>query len=289
MKAYLSGLLIASFCLCVTRIVAADATTSSDDLVWTVSLSETDVFPGQPVLANINVSNAGKSPARVDFGWDGIGTTRMAALDENGTTVCQHGRFGLREGGLHSRPRKTLQPGEQTTHTVIVNRWCSTNLPEGDYTVAVMCETLPGSGKEVRADVKLHIRKYDENEAKEYFAAMADRAFGTHGRSAFLACEEFSFTDSPAAYEYQCRMLKTRYGQAMGKDMIEFLQRNSSPENTKKLIDMAEGSNPDPFFRNRATRAVFQIDRETRNPDSARLAKEFTREREEPQEISIGG
>jgi hypothetical protein len=207
----------------------------AESLKWTIAASKAVYYPGEPVALTITIPNAGSRDESVYLGVYGIGAFSFDLCDNSGRILAQGGRV-KGEGDIASSRSVFLKvPAGRTAQTpVVLNRWCSTLLPPGEYRVICHADyelqseatPIPGSTKGFRLDaphkaemsLDVNIVKADPPKYKDILddlAKDADRerqpgeTLWGHRTSQESAAEMIAFCEWPEATPYQLRALRS--------------------------------------------------------------------------------
>jgi hypothetical protein len=257
------GLAILSIsCLLIADMQAK----AGEPLKWTLAASKAAYYPGEPVELAITIQNAGPSDEDVYLGAFGIGAFSFDLCDNSGRTIAQGGRVKGEEGALSSRFSFIKVPTGQTAkRSVVLNRWCSTLVPPGeyrvicraDYSVKSEATPIPGATRGFRLDashvakisldvniVKADPPKYEDVlanlETKEMKERQPGEDFAEHHESQQVAAEMIAFCEWPEAVPYQLRAARMRNDPWVRLSVIRKLGKSKSLEAANGLMAMAD-------------------------------------------------
>jgi hypothetical protein len=272
----------------------------SRDLSFSPSLLKARVYPGEPVLVRVAISNSGAAPLTVRFGEEGVAAFKFFVSDAAGSFVrCRE--VAPLEGGIYSICGVEAPAGGGATTDVVLNRWCTTLLPEGKYNVhgeiapeaAFKREEIPWRLPTVKFEMVLEIVKLDEDKLRDTFSSLAAVAFGerpsSDGLSRDDATEMLGLADSPLATEYKTRLLRlTKVPRDYFiREVIGSLARTPDVANAKALMDVYQDPTVSSYHRNKAIVGLYRL-RETGDPEVIKATEEFASRNPNPGEMMIG-
>ena len=242
----------------MSKLHAQDA---NSNLTWTLSPAKEEVFPGEPVLLVVEVGNQGNEEVVVDFGWDGLEAFSFKVQNMKDEIVRQGPRL-TPEGGFALVYRFVIPPGATREKKIVLNRWCSTNLPLGDYRIT--CRVEPERMAPVEATCTVRITNADEDHVRQVFADIAENAFTRRRNSEYLlSLEMLAFANSPSAVDYQVRVVKDYSTfHRLGQRTMETLIANRTPESLQALISVCEDESFTSPMRRIAIKGIYDL-RET--------------------------
>lgn len=229
-------------------------------LEWRIETSKQTFYPSEPVLLALNIKNMGTQEEEVDFGADGIEAFSMEICDSNGVIVAKGDkiqRFGLSRSGTLS-----ITPGGTEQKKIVLNRWCSTLLPVGQYHVVcyidyrLRSESRKKEGSETfragpvhkkQLELNIQIIKMDRPKFKEIIEALASHEVEPNAQSKKewlaerdAAREMLAFTESELAVPYQLQLLRTDPYTWFGPDAINSLVKSGTLEAAIGLVQIIE-------------------------------------------------
>jgi len=224
-----------------------------DSLGWSIKTSKRTFYPGEPVLLTLKVRNTGKGEESIYFGGGGIGAFSMEIRDGSNKIVAQGGKIG--RGGITSRGPIKVPPGQIGQRSIVLNQWCSTILPIGQYHIICRVEPylLPNVANPnvtvkalrlpvVVLELDIQVAKMDNSKFKQILADLAKRAFKTNlkTREEFsvreIAREMLTFTESDLAVSYQLEVLRIEPSTRLRRDVINSLARSGTLEAANGLL-----------------------------------------------------
>jgi hypothetical protein len=253
----------------LSKLYAQDADSS---LTWTLLPAKNDVFPGEPVLLVVEIGNQGKEEVGLDFGWDGLGAFSFKVQSITDEIVRQ-GPSLTPEGGIATIDRIVIPSGATREKRLVLNRWCSTNLPVGDYRVT--CRVEPRMMPPAEATCTIRITNADEEHVRQVFAALAQNAFNPiRSPETMHSLEMLAFTNSPSAVNYQVRIVRDYSTfNRLGERTMETLIANRTPESLQALISVCENDSFTSRMRRIAIKGIYDL-RETVGTPEILLATE---------------
>lgn len=211
--------------------VIGQPTANANALRMSFQPQEPAVLSGAPCVIQVYVVNESSTPEELDMAHDG--PFWFEIIDVHGDTVCASTQI-FREGGSRTGTAR-LQPGDSVGHRVILNHWCTTHLPPGEYKLLAHCTSW--SESEGQSSTTIVIREASEEELKSLHSQLADSALDSKSlRTMILAEEELLSTDSPYAVVSLGRLLRgTIRGPSQGA--LESLKRIGTPEAIQEIAE----------------------------------------------------
>jgi hypothetical protein len=180
-------------------------------LDWGIETSKRTFYPGEPVLLTFNIKNNGKQDQEIHYGGGGIEAFSMEIFDSNNTVVAKGGK--IERPGVSRFVTTRVPSGSTNTRSIVLNQWCSTLLPPGQYHVICNVDykliseltakkNAPHPQHNVRLELDFQITKSNTSEFKKIIEALVRRAFTTDDRSAQgfmdreIAENSLAFTES---------------------------------------------------------------------------------------------
>ena len=249
-------------------------------LSWAVRPSKEAILPGEPVLLIVSTRNAGKREVCLDFGTDGIEAFTMEVRDTTGRTVEK----GLRitTMGISRIGKRVVPAGSTIEKRIILNRWCSTRLPEGEYQVALRVEPKLGEAAQISCGLK--VLKADEKKLTKILSDLAEKAKAPSHSRQLLACMMLSFCDAPEGVMYQVLLAKDRKLLIQWRELaIKGLVRVGSLEAAKQVTQLCEDASLPETLRRTAIIGVYKL-REMGELDILAATEEITTRYQRPVE-----
>lgn len=260
------GLLVMSIPFFLTADLRAGEK-GAGPLEWTIAASKAAYYPGEPVALTITIQNLGPRDDAVFMAGLCVGIFSFDLRDSSGRTISQGGPVSEEAHAPSRRPAFLKVPAGQTATTrVVLNRWCSTMVPPGeyrvicraDYTLKSEATPVPGTTKSFRLEVHhraemsldVNVVKADPPKYKEILddlekEAIKERQRGETFESQNFAAEMIAFCEWPEAVPYQLRAVKN-----VGNDpwltlhLVRHLGKSKSLEVAKGLISLADDPAP---------------------------------------------
>ncbi len=298
-------LLLISFILglSVDMLNTAYSQEQEESLEWSIETSKKTFYPGEPILLTLNIKNMGRQEVEVGFGPDGIGVFSMEIYDSSNKVMAKGGR--IERYGFSTRGTLKVFPNIIGQRPVVLNQWCSTLLPPGQYHIICYAEpyTIPKvtdpNIKTVKArylpkvtlELDIEIMKMDESKFKQILADLAKWALkeNVKGReeraNRRIAREMLAFAESDLAVSYQLKVLRAEPSTRLKWDVINSLARSGTIEAADGLIqiinekqDCAECLSD---VKPQIIDAVYRL-RETGKPDIINATGEFVAKYKRP-------
>jgi len=257
----LTIIILVSFIGMLNNVWANDPEESLD---WSIQTKKKAFYPGEPVLLTLNIKNMGTQEEKVNFGSDGIEAFSITIHDPNGITVAKGNK--IQRFGLSRRGALPVAPGETVQKSIVLNQWCSTLLPSGQYHVIcnveyrLRSESRKKEGSEVFKTGPLHetqlerdiqIIELDKPKFKKIIKDLAGfevkpevQSKGEWLMKRDIAREMLSFTEAELAVPYQLQLLGVEQYTWRKRDIINSLVRSGTLEATSGLVQIIE----DPFI-----------------------------------------
>ncbi len=232
---------------------------SQSSLHWRMEAAKKMFYPGEAIGLTIRVTNTGRQEEVLDFGGDGIEAVSMEIRDQKDLVLAKRGH--IQRLGVGRIGRMTIPPGEERQKTIIVNQWCPTILPPGEYGIVCQIDRLgrppQRDGAEVlaqdgqyepimRLSLDVTIVKSDPARFGEILAKLAEVALSKKVRTRQelidrqFARELLVFTQSDLAVTHQVQILKTGASTWLKLDAINSLVRSATPEAAIGLTEIIQ-------------------------------------------------
>jgi hypothetical protein len=237
----------------------------AEALKWVIAPSKAAYYPGEPVALTITIPNAGPGDEDVYLGAFGVGAFSFDLRDNSGRTISHGGRVEDEEGIRSRSSFLTVQAGQKAKTPVVLNRWCSTLVPPGEYRVICLadyklkCEAtpIPGATRGFRLDVPhraemsldVNIVQADPAKYKDLLDGLEKdlnkerqlgETFREHYASQQFAAEMLAFCEWPEAVPYQLRAMHMRNDPWLTRCFIRNLGKSKSLEAANGLMSLAD-------------------------------------------------
>ena len=290
----------------VGMITDAYAQRPEESLDWSIKTSKGVFCPGEPILLTLNISNTGHQEEKIDFGADGIEAFSMEIRDSSNKIVAKGDK--IERSGFSTRGPLDLPPGEIGQKSIVLNQWCSTLLPLGQYHVVCHVEyrlrseatRIPGTEKGFKAgllhrtqlDLDIDLIKPDASKYKEILDNLAryelkgqGQSFTDWKRDRDVAREMIAFTQWELAVPYQVRVLSDAKSSWLKWDVINSLARSGTLEAVKGLIQVVSENEDRPEriedIKREIIDAVYRL-RETGKPEIVKATDDFVSKYKRP-------
>jgi hypothetical protein len=270
-----------------------------ESLDWSIQTSKKTFYPGEPVLLTLNIRNAGKQKERIDFGTHDLEAFSMEIRDGSNKVVAKGGK--IRRPGFAAFRPTIIPAGKTGQKSIVLNQWCSTLLPPGQYHVICNVEyrlrseatRILGTEKGFKAgprhtielDLNIQILEMDRSKFKKILEDMARREVKTDTQSQAewlaewrIAREMITFAESDLAVPYQLHILRVAPSTWLKWDVINSLVRSETLEAAEGLVQIMRENEDCPQCIEDVKReiidAVYRL-RETGKSDIIKATDEF--------------
>jgi hypothetical protein len=268
-------------------------------LDWSIKPSKDTYYPGEPLLLRVMIGNIGGHKEKIDFGADGIEGFSIEIRDHLNKVMCVGNR--IQRAGLTRRGFVEVPAGKVSQKPIVVNRWCSTLLPPGQYHVVCHVEyrlrseatRIPGTEKGFKAGplhttqlqsgielIKPDPSKYNKilHNVARYELKREGQSFTDWKEKRDLARKMIAFTEWESAVPYQLDLLKVVIYTWPKKDLINSLARSGTLEAATGLIQIVSENEDRPEriedIKREIIDAVYRL-RETGKSDIIKATDEF--------------
>ena len=280
----------------IVMITDAYAQRPEESLDWSIQTSKNTFYPDEPILLTLKISNTGQQKKKVDFGMDGIEAFSMEIHDCSNKIVAQGGhiqRYGLSRIGTLSIPL-----GGTGQKSIVLNQWCSTLLPPGQYHVVCHVEyrlrseatKIPGTEPAIfkagplhtiKLELDIQILEMDTPKFEQILEDLAIREVRKDGQSKGewlrkwqIAREMITFAESDLALPYQLHILRVAPSTWLKLDVINSLIRSETLEGAIGLVQTMEYPFVYEDIKRELIDAVYRL-RETGKSDIINATDEF--------------
>ena len=247
----------------INMLNSAYAQDQNSSLEWSIKTDKNIFYPGEPILLTLNIKNTGTQEEKVNFGTDGIGAFLMEIRDSNGIVVAEGGK--IQKYGLSRLGTLLVTPARTAHKSIVLNRWCSTLLPPGQYHIIcnieyrLRSESRKKENSEVfkagpihKLQLELDITIIEMNKPK--FEEMLETLAGfevkpeAQSKGEWLAKrdiarEMLAFTESKLAVPYQLQLLRNDPYTWFGPDVVNSLVKSGTLEAATGLMQIIEDPN----------------------------------------------
>jgi len=203
---------------------------------FTAQPEKATVLPGEPLAVEVSLGNESEKPLDLDLGFDQVGAFGFRVTGPDGSSVPTSPpkpRFGLTRSG-----KVVIPPGESTTRLLVLNVWCSTILPPGEYQVETFLGT---SGDQRRSGFSFTVAKRDDGKLAEVLSDLAgevldpERPLADRHHSATM----LTSSRSPVAVPAIARILSECKDSTVRRKAILGLGRIPAVESVQALSTLA--------------------------------------------------
>ncbi|MFQ6035172.1 MAG: hypothetical protein ACE5NM_04910 [Sedimentisphaerales bacterium] len=271
---------------------------------WSIETSKKAFYPGEPILLTLDITNISKQEQEIYFGGDGIGAFSMEILDSNRTVVAKGNK--IQRSGFSGSVSTRVPTAKTVNKSIVLNQWCSTLLPPGQY--HVICNVdyrlfsefegdKGGPLHSVTLELDIKLVKLDKSKLKTILENLADQESKLSARKPktndryeigeWLAAqrttrEMIAFTESELAVPYQFRILKVAKSTWLKVDLINSLAWSETLEAASGLVQIIE--DPSIYMddvKREAIDAVYRL-RETGKSEIIKATDEFVAKYKRP-------
>lgn len=225
-----------------------------------VDIETQQVIPGMPLYLYMTIKrHEGGAPEPVEVEFYTEYRLNLEIRDRAGEVVGARppeSRSVCGQGFMFDVP---LKPGESFRKTIMVHQWCSTELPQGEYTIALKIGRSGGTStsplKEFAGDFAFpfKILSRDDNAVRERFATLLKTSIDNEGiprdnKPRFLAMDTLVFAQGPLALPYQLEFVRLSHDQAWGIlfeenriiELFRYIARSGNAETARQLLEFSE-------------------------------------------------
>ena len=271
-------------------------------LEWSIETTKNHFYPGEPVLLTLNIRNTGNREEKVHFGIAGVDAFTMIIHNPNGVIVAKGNK--IQRSGIVRLPTCAITPGKIGQKSIVLNQWCSTLLPSGQYHVIcnveyrLRSESRKKEGSEVfkagplhetQLELDIQIIELDKPKFKKIVETLAGFEVKPEAQSKGewlvkrdIAREMLSFTESELAIPYQLHLLGVEQYTWRKHDIINSLVKSGTLEATNGLVRIIE--NPSIYkedVKRNLIDAVYKL-RETGKPEILTATADFVEKYKRP-------
>jgi hypothetical protein len=273
-------------------------------LDWSIETSKKTFYPGEPILLTLKIANKRSQVESIFFGADGIGAFSMEIYDCN--KIVAKG-VKIERAGPSIRGPLELPTGKIGQKSIVLNQWCSTLLPPGQYHVVCYVEyrlfsentKILGTEHGFKAGplhttdlgLDINIIKMDISEFGKILERLNGGVIATNAKTKEnlvnheIAREMLVFAESPVAVPYQLETLKSPVSTWLKLDAINSLARSNTLEAATGLVQIVSENEGLPHrirdIKPQIIDAVYRL-RETGKPDIVKATDEFVQKHERP-------
>lgn len=267
-------------------------------LDWGIEVSKNTFYPGEPILLTLKVRNATKQEVKVNFGADGIEAFTMEIRDHSNKVVAKGDK--IRRSGVMRMGLVRILPSKVGRKSIVLNQWCSTLLPSGQY------HGICGVEYRLRYESRSHkagpihitqlefditIVEMNRGEFKKILEQLSKQAFKIKAKSRKeledkrITKEMLAFAESDLAVPYQLKLATTATTTWMKWDAINSLVRSGTLEAAEGLMQIIS-ENEDcreciEDIKRETIDAIYRL-RETGKPDIINATDGFVRKYKRP-------
>jgi len=263
--------------------LVAPATGGEPTLSLRMHTEKDAVMQGEPCMLALTFENRSQQDVTIGLGPDGVAAFSFELLDQRGERVAKAGQIW--KPGLSRIVTYAIKPGSSVEHKLLLNRWCSTLLPEAEYRVLCRCE--PVVGPTVQAGCALRLVPARQDELERLFAGLAACVLAADARVERSGAEEMlTYANSPTAVPHLLKVVEAEHAQDRLRALaVTGLRNVGTPEAIAALLGLAKGersANLPHGVQKWAALAIFQIHNTSRDPRIRAACAPFCKETSRP-------
>lgn len=209
-----------------------------NDLSISLSGRKKAVFPGEPCLLEIVLHNKGPATLEFDLGSDAVEAYAFEILDSQKRSINRSSR--IKTGGLSRLGRRKIEAKGAIEETVVLNRWCSTDLKPGMYQIVCRVHVIGGV---LINQCPLEILQMDELKLRNIFSQLADTVVSkTNFQAKWSAFSMLSSTDAPFAVEPLWKVFVNSDQIGYKRDALVSLGKIGSLDAVRRLVSIWDSS-----------------------------------------------
>lgn len=239
------------------------------------------LFRGQPLILNYSIKNIGKHPISFDLGSNAIEAFEFTLLESKNRKTKAIGAR-IKTAGFSRSGRRTLSAGEQTLERIVVNRWLSTDLPEGEY--ILISKVCVNDELTLNSENKLVVYEPREGEDRRYFEQIwTAMNRGTIAVAIELESVQILATaNSPAVIPFlEKAVLDEKYGVYADK-FINSLALKGTTEAVNSMLRILESDKIDSRFKDNIIRSIYLISDQTKDEKVKELCAPVLKKHKRP-------
>ena len=245
------------------------------------------ILSGEPLVVDVVLENTAPSPITVDLGADGVEAFRFVLKDPGGRTVCSSD--SLRLEGTRASGKVRVEPGGKETTSVVMNRWCSTELDDGRYEATVYVKTTGNTHRppdaialDQMATFSFTVKTEDAATLTQVFDDLRRSIVSGRENNAShnLKSEMLFSTRSPSAVKPLVNIVSDSEDRRLRARAIKTLGAIPTAASAKTLGEVALSeteADPEWPIKRLAINAVHQVRESSENPDVERATREVAR------------
>lgn len=221
--------------------------------------------PGEPIVMNLRLKNRGNEKTLLYVGEDGVGAFTFEIRDNQGNVVVPASRArGAAKGISTKSSYAEVTDGGVADFRLVLNRWCSTSLPMGQYLVVCSMKSDLIAPLESRAAVTI-----DETNIPELDALlMRIWDMSLHDKLAenrALAREMLCWCQTPRSARYKMAIVLSEHLMGESTSAIEGLVSIGDLQAARYLVALAEDESLPTQVRRETVEALYRIREMTNN------------------------
>lgn len=235
----------------------------SSDLTWKINSTKNEIFQGEPFLITLSITNTSDKPVSTELS-DSIDIFSMEIRTVNDKTVKRGSR--ILKGGFSLIRKLSIPPHSFKDINLVVNRWCSTDIPSGKY--KILCFVHGFSGKSVLTiEHDFEILPANKEELMSIFSGLAAKVISApSSMERSLASKMLVFADSPLRSKYIMNVVKQEDVELeIRKQAIESLESIADKESAKHIVAICEDDNLSDELRKMAINSAYNLKEKSEN------------------------
>lgn len=225
-----------------------------------VDIETRQVVPGMPLYLYVDIKrHEGGAPDPVEVEFHSIYRLKLEIRDHLGQIVGARPPETLSVCGAGFMFDVPLKPGQSFRKTIIVHQWCSTELPQGDYTIALKIARAGGTSTSPLKDFggdfvfPFTVLPRDDDAVRARFAALLTTSIESEGiprdnKVRFLAMDTLVFAQGPLALPYQLELVRLSHDQIWGIifnenrviELFRYVARSGDARTARQLLEFSE-------------------------------------------------
>jgi len=271
---------------------------SEESLDWGIEVSQNTFYPGEPILLTLKVRSATKQEVKINFGADGIEAFTMEMRDHSNKVVAKGDK--IRRSGVTRMGLVRILSGKIGQKSIVLNQWCSTLLPSGQYHCICGVEyRLRHESRSHKAgpihitqlEFDITIVEMNRGEFGKILEQLSKQAFKTKAKSRkelenkWITKEMLAFAESDLAVPYQLKLATAATTTWMKWDAIKSLARSGTLEAAEGLMQIISEDEDCceriEDIKRETIDAIYRL-RETGKPDILNATDGFVRKYKRP-------
>ena len=227
------------------------------NLSWSLKCSKDTYISGEPVLLTLKALNTGIMPVSTDLVSGRLSMFSLQIQTIHGENIA---KGSLNKKGGYSLGELSVLGGLEVKEIqMVLNRWCPTVLPEGQY--VTVCSATSSQSNFFKERAIFRIIQGDEAKLKDVFKSLMSKITKSKSESErSIAAEMICFSFSPVALEFQ-KMIATNdtLSIAVREWAVQGLARVGNIEAVNTLAKFCRDSQVPLQLRDEALISIYKI------------------------------